>query len=249
MNLFNRVAHLFQTKSHPDDLALEDVQELIGYRFRDPELLVLGLTHRSFVRASGQSLPSNERLEFLGDSVLGLAVAYQLYLDFPRLREGDLTKTKAMLVNEITLAQIGKQIGLNKYIRLSAEEERTGGRDRPSIISDAFESVIGAVYLDAGFDTAHDLIMRLIYLHKDDILSDTNQRNFKGDLLELTQSRGKGMPKYEVLSETGPDHAKVFHIVVSVNGEVAGEGKGLSKKEAEQHAASQALNRLERETD
>ncbi|UCC44377.1 MAG: ribonuclease III [Candidatus Zixiibacteriota bacterium] len=220
---------------------LEKCQQLIGYRFRDPDLLELALTHRSYVRAGNHHLPSNERLEFLGDSVLGLAVAAKLYEDHPHKREGDLTKTKAMLVNELTLARIGQEIGLNQLIRLSPEEERTGGRERSSIVSDAVESVIGAVYIDSNFHTAADMVVRLIYSRKDSIIADEAQRNYKGDLLELAQGRGEGMPHYDIVSETGPDHDKTFHVIVSVNGHKLGEGWGQSKKEAEQRAAAQGL--------
>jgi len=222
-----------------------EVEELIDYRFRDRRLLELSLTHRSYVGASTYYLPSNERLEFLGDSVLGLIIAHQLYCDQPRKREGDLTKTKAMLVNETTLSQVGSEIGLNRYIRLSQEEEKTGGRERASIISDAFESVIGAVFLDGGLEVARELVLRLIYSRRESILSDTSQWNFKGDLLELIQSRGEGMPRYDVIAERGPDHEKVFHVVVTVGQRKVGEGRGLSKKEAEQKAARQALKYYE----
>lgn len=214
---------------------------MLGYFFNDTSLLELSLTHRSVVRANNHQSPSNERLEFLGDSVLGLAIAHQLYMDFPDLREGDLTKARAMLVNEMTLSQIGIEIGLNDYIRLSPEEEKTGGRNRTSIVSDAFESVIGAVYLDSGYRASRDLVLRLIYSRRDDILSDDSQRNYKGDLLELAQAHGEGMPHYDVVAESGPDHEKTFHVTVTVGGKVIGDGYGLSKKEAEQKAAAQGL--------
>jgi ribonuclease III len=225
---------------------LKGVQMLIGYHFRDPSLLRLGLTHRSFARATYQDLPSNERLEFLGDSVLGLIISDQLYRDHPEEGEGNLTKTKAMLVNETTLSSVSRELGLNAHIRLSPEEERSGGRERASIISDAFESVIGAVFLDGGLDAARDVVLRLIYTRKHRIVSDTSQRNYKGDLLEMVQARGQGVPRYDVISEEGPDHEKTFHVIVSIGGQRLGEGMGLSKKEAEQKAAGQALEALSR---
>ncbi len=225
-------------------IQVEQVEGLLGYHFRDRELLYLALTHRSYSHHQDGFLPSNERLEFLGDSVLGLVIADQLYRDHRRMREGDLTKTKALLVNEATLASIACDIGLNQYIRLSPEEQRSGGGERPSIVSDAFESIIGAVYLDGGFDAARDVVLRLIYAHKKDITNDETRRNYKGELLEIMQARGEGMPRYDVISEQGPDHDKMFGVQVTVNGKVVGRGDGHSKKEAEQKAAAEALARV-----
>jgi ribonuclease-3 len=223
---------------------IEKLQSLIGYHFRDDSLLVLGLTHRSHARSNGPDQPSNERLEFLGDSVLGLIISDQLYKDHPNELEGNLTKTKALLVNETTLSTIARARGINAFVRLSPEEERSGGRDRASIVSDAFESIIGAVYLDGGLDAARDVVLRLIYTRKGQIVTDSSQRNYKGDLLELMQARGDTVPRYDVIQEDGPDHEKTFHVVVSVGGTKIGEGIGLSKKEAEQKAACQALEQL-----
>jgi len=242
MTLWNKFKHFFTTTdSGYDDKKLDEVQSLIGYTFRDRQLLALSLTHRSYLRYNSQRISSNERLEFLGDSVLGLVIASRLYHDHPEESEGNLTKLKAMLVNENTLSTIGHEVGLNAYILLSSEEEKSGGQERPSIISDAFESVIGAVYLDGGFDSARDVILRLIYTRKESILTDDNQRNYKGDLLEMVQARCEGMPHYDVVSEKGPDHEKEFHVIVIVSGEKVGEGVGSSKKEAEQKAAGVAL--------
>jgi len=227
------------------DVDLAAVQELLGYYFRDDSLLLLSLTHRSYSRFDEKHSPSNERLEFLGDSVLGLVIADQLFRDNPELREGELTQTKSKLVNETALAGVAKTIGLNRHLRLSPEEEKAGGRKRPSIVSDAFESIIAAVYLDGGLDAARDVILRLIYSRRTALTNATAQRNFKGELLELTQAQGEGAPRYDVVSEEGPDHRKRFKIVVLVNGKRVGLGVGTSKKEAEQHAAAAALRHLE----
>ncbi len=235
---------LSKTSTTPN---LERLQRIIGYQFRDESLALLAVTHRSCHRGNDCQRPSNERLEFLGDSVLGLVIAEQLFRDNPDLREGELTKTKAMLVNETTLAMIGIEVGLNKQIRLSVEEDRLGGRERPSIISDAFESIIGAIYLDGGIEAVRDVILRLIYVRRDAITSDSSQRNFKGDLLELAQSRGDGMPRYDVISESGPDHEKEFSVAVFIASRKIGTGNGSSKKEAEQGAAAQALENLLKE--
>jgi ribonuclease-3 len=245
MGLQSALSRLFSRATpDPDDPALDEAAEILGYRFRDPTLLALALTHRSYARGNNHDIPSNERLEYLGDSVLGATIAEQLYNDFPEMPEGDLTKTRAMLVNENTLAEVGQRCGLHGCIRLSAEEDRAGGRERPSIISDAFESVIGAVFLDGGYAAARDLVLRLLYPYRDEIIADASQRNYKGELLELMQSRAEGMPRYEVVSETGPDHLKVFEVAVMVNGTSYGVGTGQSKKEAEQKAAAEALRQL-----
>ena len=247
MGLWDRVSRFFRaTEIPPEDPRLEGVQQLLGYQFRDRQLLLLGLTHRSYARSTNHDQQSNERLEFLGDSVLGLIISDQLFKDNPGESEGNLTKTKAMLVNETTLCQLGKEIGLNKFIRLSAEEDRAGGRERASIISAAFEAVIGAVYLDGGIDAARDIVLRSIYTRREKILTDTSQRNYKGDLLELIQAKGEGVPRYDVVSEEGPDHEKTFHVIVTIGVQKVGEGVGYSKKEADQKAASEALETLEK---
>ncbi len=230
--------------SPPADL--NRLQQILGYQFRQPHLLQLALTHRSLVRASNGLVPSNERLEFLGDSVLGLVVADQLYHDHPRRAEGDLTKGKAMLVNEAALSRVGMEIRLNNHILLSTDEERSGGRDRPSIVSDAFEAVVGAIFLDGGLEAARSMILRCLYSRRHGIINDSSQQNYKGDLLELVQADGESVPQYEVVEESGPDHDKVFHVVVLVGRRRVGEGIGPSKKEAEQKAARMALEQLSR---
>ena len=244
MSFWVRLTQLFSDRSTSITALAAKVQQLTGYTFRQPKLLELALTHRSAV-ATDSEAPSNERLEFLGDSVLGLVVADQLYLDHPEQSEGDLTKTKAMLVNEVTLAAIAREIGLNQCVSLSPEELRAGGQERPSIVADAFEAIIGAIYRDGGYDAARDVVMRLIYTRKDRITTDESQRNYKGELLELVQSRGEGMPRYEVVMERGPDHAKEFHVIVLIGGQKIGNGVGTSKKEAEQKAASIALESIQ----
>lgn len=250
MGLWTKLRRLLLfDRSTPSDAQLDELEKLIGYRFHDRELLRLSLTHRSIARAADQAMPSNERLEFLGDSVLGLVIAHQLFRRHPDLSEGDLTKQKAMLVNETTLSSVAIEIGLNQYIFVSAEEAKSGGLERPSIVSDAFESLIGAVFLDGGFAAARRLVLGTIYSRKASILADDSQRNYKGDFLEMMQARAIGMPRYEIVSETGPDHDKTFNVIVTVAGEEVGEGTGSSKKEAEQKAAAQAIRRMEESND
>jgi ribonuclease-3 len=241
MNWLKKIAGLFSPAASMPAADLKAVQDLVGYHFRDETLLKLALTHRSYSHSSETNEQSNERLEFLGDSILGLVISEQLYQDHPDLREGELTKTKALLVNETTLALLGRKAGLNSHVLLAPEEARSGGAERPSIISDAVEAVIGAVFLDGGLDYARDVILRLIYLHKKEILSDDSQRNFKGELLEQMQARGDSPPRYDVLSADGPDHQKIFNVIVYAGQKVLGEGAGPSKKEAEQRAAAKAL--------
>jgi ribonuclease-3 len=246
MGLLDRLKKLLGTAETPllRPVDLEAVQSLLGYTFRDTELAALALTHRSFTRGDSEEAPANERLEFLGDSVVGLVIASQLYQDFPTVREGELTQAKARMVNETTLAGVTVDTGLAELILLSPEEERQGGRERPSILADVYESVIAAVYLDGGFRAARDIVLRTLYTRRDDILNDDTHRNFKGELLELMQGKGAGLPRYEVVSEGGPDHQKTFDVRVSVGGRVLGSGTGYSKKEAEQKAAAEALQVL-----
>lgn len=224
---------------------LESFQAKISYRFRDISLLRTALTHRSYLRTTDSAEHiSNERLEFLGDSVLGLVVADHLYQKFPQTLEGGLTKHKALLVNESTLFRTAEALEMGNYLILSPEEERAGGRRRTSINADAFEAVLGAIYLDGGLNAARRFVHRYLVPQMERVTTDDNLRNFKGDLLEHLQAGGAGIPRYEVTSEEGPDHEKIFTVVVFTNGEQIGTGVGSTKKDAEQRAAAQALLRL-----
>ena len=244
MTLWRKLKRLFSASevTAPD---LPQLEHLLGYHFNNPQLAYLALTHRSLVRVRDGNLPSNERLEFLGDSVLGLVIADQLYRDHPNHAEGDLTKQKAMLVNEIALARVGIEVGFNTYILLSDDEEKSGGRERPSIVSDALEAIIGAIYLDGGLEAARRMILTCLYSRRDDIVNDVAQQNYKGDLLERVQAASGHLPCYEVVRESGPDHDKTFCVVVKVGRQTLGEGTGSSKKDAEQKAARMALSTLD----
>jgi ribonuclease-3 len=245
VKLFDSLKRTLLRKRQPSEIRLAgQFHHKFGYQFKNGELLAEALTHRSYVYHSEGGVVSNERLEFLGDSVLGLVVADHLHAVHPDYNEGDLTKTKAVLVNETTLSQVGLESGLNEFILMSPEEEKTGGRERSSIISDAVEAVIGAIYLDSGLGAARGFIKRMIISRSPDIMADANQRNYKGELLEHLQSRGEGPPYYDVVSESGPDHDKTFTVIVKTAGSVTGSGRGPSKKEAEQHAAAEALRAL-----
>ncbi|MFH1700255.1 MAG: ribonuclease III [Candidatus Zixiibacteriota bacterium] len=224
---------------------LASFQSEIEYTFKNEDLLQVALTHRSFAKLGEKDwLPSNERLEFLGDSVLGLVAANYLFDKYPQKPEGDLTKFKALLVNETTLARQSVTFNLGDYILLSSEEEKSGGRERASILADAFEAVIGAIFLDGGLFPAKTFIERTIIAYSDEIAADKTYINYKGELLEFLQGRSEGMPRYEVVSEEGPDHNKTFTIEVIANGKIIGNGVGPSKKDAEQKAAAVALEKL-----
>jgi ribonuclease III len=204
----------------------------------DPALLERALTHRSFAYENG-GLPTNERLEFLGDSVLGLIVTDTLFRGHPELPEGQLAKLRAAVVNMRALAGVARELDLGAYIRLGRGEEGTGGRDKASILADTLEAVIGAVYLDQGLDAADTLVHRLF----DGLITRSASLgaglDWKTSLQELTATEELGVPEYHV-DESGPDHQKSFRAVVSVGGAEYGKGEGRSKKEAEQQAAEAA---------
>ena len=213
-------------------------------RFSDPELLSVALTHRSFAFEQGK-LPTNERLEFLGDAVLGLAVTELAYRTFPDLPEGSLAKLRAAIVNMSVLADVARQLGLGEQVLLGRGEELSGGRDKSSILADALEAVLGAVYLDRGWEQARLLIEELFWPRMDAYSRGEGDRDFKTTLQELAaQDRGR-LPEYRVV-ERGPDHQKEFTATVYVDGEAFGHGTGRSKKEAEQKAAREAHVRLAR---
>lgn len=208
----------------------------------DPDLLELALTHRSYAYEHG-GLAHNERLEFLGDSILGQAVTVMLYRDNPDLSEGELAKRRASLVSSVALAEIARQIDLGKHIRLGRGEELTGGRDKSSILADTVEAVIGATYLDAGGEAATALVLRLIA----PLLLDPDRfgaaMDPKTSLQELSARIGRGLPRYAV-TDTGPDHSKRFHATVSLQGTDIAEGDGTSKKQAEIAAALEAWTKV-----
>lgn len=216
----------------------------------DDELLTLALTHRSYAYENG-GLPPNERLEFLGDAVLSLVITDRLYREHPELPEGQLAKLRASVVNMHALAGVARQLGdggLGAYLLLGRGEELTGGRDKPSILADGLEAMLGAVYLQEGIDVARVLIHRLF----EPLLTEAPQRgaglDWKTSLQELTAAAGLGVPEYRV-EEQGPDHRKEFTATVSVGGRVLGQGDGRTKKEAEQKAAERAWRTLSEQLD
>ena len=219
---------------------MDNLQSAIGYTFRDPALLTEALTHSSYAHEQHNRMKYNERLEFLGDAVLSIVVSDYIYKHCPDLPEGELTKLRASLVCEKSLFDFAKQIDLGSYLRLSNGERRNGGAKRPSIVSDAFEALIAAIYLDGGMEPARKHILRFIVPeienHKNNSFKD-----YKTALQEIIQKNPGERLEYRLVGSSGPDHNKHFRVEVCLNSNVIGRGGGRSKKEAEQQAAREAL--------
>jgi ribonuclease-3 len=215
------------------------LEKSLGYKFKDPALLRTALTHSSY--ANEFSTESNERLEFLGDAVLGLVVARLLYDHYPRASEGSLSKQRSAIVSRVNFAKFTRELEIDKLIILGKGEERTGGRDRESNLAGAFEAIIGAIYLDGGYRKVFNVISKLLKnsIDEKDIFID-----YKTKLQEIAQKKYKQIPRYRVVHEEGPPHKKWFHIEVKVMRRVLGVGMGSNKKEAEQSAAKEGLSKL-----
>lgn len=218
------------------------LERRLGAVLRDRGLWEQCLTHRSYAYEKG-GLPTNERLEFLGDAVLGIVVTDQLYKEFPSQPEGDLAKMRAALVNMTVLADVGREIGLGDAVRLGRGEEMTGGREKSSILADTLEAVFGAIYLDRGIKRASRVILGLFLPRIRGQVEGGVVTDYKTSLQEIAAARLSTLPEY-VLTESGPDHAKSFRAEVLLAGRSYGSGNGRSKKEAEQAAARQAVERL-----
>lgn len=217
-----------------------ELEEKIGYQFRNKYLLQQALTHSSYANEGKKHGCNNERLEFLGDSVLSVIVARHLFLKYKDIPEGELTKLRASLVCEKALDVFAQKLGLGEHLRLGKGEEMTGGRSRPSILADAFEAVIAALYLDGGFQVAQKFV--LSFIPEDlDIKSANQLADYKTTLQEIIQQNREEKIEYVLADEKGPDHAKVFTAEVLLNSNVIGVGEGSSKKQAEQNAAKEAL--------
>ena len=213
---------------------------------QDPKLLAQALAHRSWcAEAAGE--PSNERLEFLGDAVLGLVVTAHIYSEYPDLPEGELAKVRASVVSAPALSEIAAALGVGEALQLGKGEDSSGGRSKPSLLADAMEALIGAVYLDAGLDAASRLVLTLLADRIADAAAGPGGEDYKTRLQELSSQRFDQLPVYTV-TDTGPDHAKHFRATVSIAGEERGQGEGRSKKQAEQAAAQVAWQALERRT-
>ena len=219
-------------------------QDRLGCQFRDENLLRLALTHPSVAHEANTAIAHNQRLEFLGDAVLQLVLTRELYEKFPAFDEGPLTKARAKLVNRRTLAEHARALGLGAHLILGHGEATHGGRERPSTLADAFEALLGAIFLDGGFDAARDFILREFSPAFGKLSVLPTLENPKGELQELLQARSPHAPKYQTISATGPDHDRVFECIVHHEGVELARGSGKSKKAAESDAALAALKHL-----
>ncbi len=235
----------------------KQLEERLGYRFKRPELLDRALTHSSAIpelradhtdeSAKASAIQDNERLEFLGDAVLELLTREYLLESFPDWSEGQLSKSRARIVNAHSLEEAARRVGLGQHLRLGRGEEKTGGREKPTLLADAFEAVVAAVYMDAGLGPTREMLKRLVF---EQALEERGERiaesDRKSSLQEFLQGRGKPAAEYRLSGESGPDHQKVFQVEVWISGERMASGEGSTKKEAEQRAAHSALQLLER---
>lgn len=215
------------------------IEKKLNYKFKDRKLLKTALTHSSY--ANECSVESNERLEFLGDAILGCVVAKVLYQMFPENSEGELSKLRSAIVSRSNFSRYANLLKIDKQVLLGKGEENTGGRDRESNLAGAFEAIIGAIYIDGGYRKTYNIISKLVKecIRNNEIFSD-----YKTKLQEVSQKKFRQIPRYSVILEEGPPHDKRFHIKVEIASKVKGEGKGKNKKEAEQAAAKQALLRI-----
>lgn len=228
---------------------LRDAQAAIGYQFKHPVLLKEALTHKSHFQGKRVSVSrDNERLEFLGDAILALVVSEALIERFPEAAEGELSQARAQLVSKSSLAQAAKRLNLGLFLRLGRGEELTHGRGKDSLLANAFEAVIAAIYKDGGLEPARDFILRVLEQEMRIFSMQTisgSVQDSKSRLQEKCQKLFHAVPSYHLVEEVGPDHDKLFHVTVNIQGQCFGEGQGKTKKEAEQHAAKQALQRLD----
>lgn len=254
-NILKSFIDFVTQKKYPNELddsnwlkKLVELQKKIGYDYRNLSLLKAALTHNSFLRKiepEGAFVSPFERMEFLGDSVLGMVVAQELFVLYPDKQEGTLSKIKSKLVSEKYLGIKAMDLKLGEYLMLSEEESRNGGRVRRSTLSDAMESLICSLYLDGGYKVASNFIHQFILVDFQRALDSEELTNYKSILQEFTQSKFQKPPEYVVVSEDGPDHKKVFGMNVVMNNEIIGYGVGPSKKEAQQNAARDACQRYE----
>ncbi len=226
-----------------DNISL--LEDKIKYNFRDKEVINTAITHSSFANErKAKKIKYNERIEFLGDSVLSLVISEYLYKMYPNLPEGELTVTRAKIVCENSLAKGATNIELGKFLLLGKGEELSGGRKKASILSDAFEALIGAIYIDGGFETAREFILKYMENIIKNCVEGKLFYDFKTQLQELVQQNGEQHILYNVIAESGPDHNKSFVTEVRINNDIAGKGMGRSKKESEQNAAKDALDKF-----
>ena len=217
------------------------LQRRIGYEFRSQELIQVAVTHSSYVKGDNLASAHNERLEFLGDAVLELCVSEYLFKTYPDVDEGAMTRIRAIAVNEQSLYRTALEFNIGDALLLSVGEERTGGREKPSILSDAMEAIIGAVYIDGGYDAARDLVLGFASKRIEQAFNQGVNKDYKTVLQEFVQKNHLGEIKYIITGQRGPDHKKIFDMSITVAGNVMGSGTGMSKQEAGQAAAHEAL--------
>lgn len=222
----------------------EELQNALSVSFKDIANLECALYHRSFLNEAEEDVESNERLEFLGDAVLGLVISEKLYKDYPQMTEGQLSQVRAIIVRWDALAKAAERINLGDYLVLGRGEEMSGGRQRPSNLAGALEALIGAAFIDGGMKMARPLILQLLGPDLDEIQASGFTVDSKSELQHLAQTQYHEIPQYTLISSEGPDHAKLFTVEVSVGDQVMGRGQGRNKKQAELNAARQALETL-----
>lgn len=229
----------------PPPLDSKKAEAIIGHTFHHPDLLTIAFLHRSYgnEHIDFERL-SNERLEFLGDSVLSMVVAHELYQQFPEKPEGELTLLRSVMVSQQTLADVGKELGIGKFLLLAHGEESGGGRENPSILSNTYEAIVAALFLDGGVEAAKRFILKTLLSRLTDIVANGTVRDDKSELQERIQQKKRKAPTYKVLSAIGPDHARLFTVGVYVDGKCLGRGTGKNKQAAQQAAAQAALQKL-----
>lgn len=226
-------------KQYPAPLA--ELEKTVGYTFKDPIHILVATTHSSYSNEAKDGIDCNERLEFLGDSVLSFVTSQYLYENFPNLPEGEMSKTRASAVCEKTLCSIARRIDLGAYLRLGHGEECQNGRNRPSLLADAFEALLAAIYLDGGIDPVRKFLLPIISAEIDSIVESGADRDYKTALQQFVQQERGSILEYKTVGESGPAHDKTFYVEVRLNGNVIGRGNGSSKRKAEQSAAKEAL--------
>jgi len=242
--------HLEQLPEKPPQVTQERKKELLlfeklsGIRFRKIEFLNLAFSHRSFANEQLDHINNNEKLEFLGDSVLGLIISEYLYTELQDMAEGDFARIKSFVVSEESLAEVAKRIRIDNYILIGKGEEYSGGRSKKAILADCLEAVIGAYYLDSGYKPVKNFVRRYLVPEINKVLQNRHKKDYKTLLQEFVQKSYKTYPKYTVVNRTGPDHNRMFWINVVIDGTEYGPGKGRNKKEAEQEAAGIAYKEL-----
>lgn len=223
---------------------LDELQKNLQYKFKDINLLKTALSHTSYAHEKASNIKSNERLEFLGDTVLNLVISEKIYMHKPEITEGNMSKIRSTVICEDALYEAALKLRYNDFIMLGVGEERLGGRNKASILADAFEAVIAAIYLDAGFDTAKEFILRNLGQVAEDAVGKLGEKDHKTKLQEILQRDNSEKISYEIVEEHGPAHKREYVAVVKIGSKVLGKGKGTSKKEAEQNAANVALEKI-----